>query len=250
MDIAPAAPLFRAEKNQTGVIQNVNQDVNLTLANPRKRDCRRPHPVVVVLGLMFALTAPPSMAQTAVDHLQRFFDEVKTFGANFDQIVMDEGLNIVEETNGQMWIARPGRFRWDYSSPSEQKIVGDGDRIWLYDKDLEQVTVRSQSETVGRTPAILLAGSGDLAQSYDVEDLGPQGQSSWVGLTPKDGESQFESVRIGFDMDGRLVVMELVDGFGQTTRISLHDAKENSDLDPVLFAFEPPEGVDVIDESQ
>ncbi len=204
---------------------------------------------VVVLAMLLSSMPTVSSAQTAVDHLQRFFDEVKTFGANFDQVVLDEGLNIVEETNGQMWLARPGRFRWDYASPSEQKIVGDGEKVWLYDKDLEQVTVRSQTETVGKTPAILLAGSGDLTDSYEVEDLGPQGQSTWVGLKPKDSESQFESVRIGFDMDGRLVVMELVDGFGQTTRISLHEARENSDLDPVLFAFEPPDGVDVVDES-
>lgn len=227
---------------------NVNSYVN---PNARSR-CRhiiyRPSIMATVM-VLFSMSAGPLMADTAKDHLQRFFEQVKTYGANFDQVVMDEGLNILEETNGQMWIARPGRFRWDYSSPVEQKIVGDGERIWLYDKDLEQVTVRDQTSTVGRTPAILLAGSGDIADSYEVEELGPQGQTTWVSLKPKDAESQFESVRIGFDHDGHLIVLELVDGFGQTTRINLHEARENYDLDPVLFAFEPPDGVDVIDES-
>jgi len=205
----------------------------------------------VALGLSttMALATTEVNAASAVEYLQRFFSEITTFGANFDQVVLDEDLKIVEETNGQMWITRPGKFRWDYVTPSEQRIVADGERIWIYDKDLEQVTVRGQDATVGRTPAILLAGTGDIEDSYEVEDLGPQGQTTWVALKPKDSESQFDSVRIGFSDSGQLKTMELVDGFGQTTRITLHESEENKDLDPALFTFKPPEGVDVIDES-
>jgi len=211
---------------------------------------RAARPIVAsIVAVALSLPVSESQAATAVDYLQRFFDEITTFGANFDQVVLDEDLQIVEETNGQMWITRPGKFRWDYAKPAEQRIIGDGERIWIYDKDLEQVTVRGQDATVGRTPAILLAGSGNIADSYDVEDMGPQGETTWVALKPKDIDSQFESVRIGFSKDGHLRIMELVDGFGQTTRITLHEAEENKDLDPQLFAFVPPDGVDVIDES-
>jgi len=212
------------------------------------RGSARPIATLILVGAL-SLPASESSAATAVDYLQRFFSEITTFGANFDQVVLDEDLQIVEETNGQMWITRPGKFRWDYAKPAEQRIIGDGERIWIYDKDLEQVTVRGQDATVGRTPAILLAGSGNIEDSYDIEDMGPQGETTWVALKPKDVDSQFESVRIGFSNDGYLKTMELVDGFGQTTRITLHEAEENKALDPQLFAFVPPEGVDVIDES-
>ena len=118
-----------------------------------------------------------------------FFSQVQTFEARFRQLVLDESLNAIDDGRGTVWIKRPGRFRWDYDLPDPQEIVGDGERIWLHDIDLEQVTVRDQAQALGRTPAILLAGSGDLDETYRIEDIGVQGRYDWVNLIPEDPES-------------------------------------------------------------
>ena len=177
-----------------------------------------------------------------------FFSQVQTFEARFRQLVLDESLNAIDDGRGTVWIKRPGRFRWDYDLPDPQEIVGDGERIWLHDIDLEQVTVRDQAQALGRTPAILLAGSGDLDETYRIEDIGVQGRYDWVNLIPEDPESGFTEVRIGFE-DGRLSLMELIDTLDQRTRISFIDLEENIPVADSIFEFVPPEGVDIIDQA-
>ncbi len=204
-----------------------------------------------VLGFAAILLASgtPALAASSTDELDRFFEQVKTFSARFGQVVLDDNLNPIEESSGEMMIKRPGRFRWDYDPPSQQQIIGDGERVWIYDVELEQITVRPLSKTLGQTPASLLAGGADIQTAFAVRDLGESGQLSWVGLKPKQPESGFEDVRIGFDGSG-LRVMELVDGLGQITRITLSETRENPQLDDALFVFTPPKGVDVIDDTQ
>lgn len=189
----------------------------------------------------------PVHAQAGPDNLKRFFSQVNTYMARFDQVVLDETLNIVEESGGEMWISRPGKFRWNYAPPVQQQIVSNGDNVWLYDIDLEQVTVRGLSDAVGRTPAILLAGKDDFSNNHDIRDLGTQGTLTWVGLKPTYPEAHFADIRIGFE-SGSIKVMEMVDGLGQTTRITLSDAVENPTVAGGTFDFEAPEGVDVINE--
>lgn len=197
-----------------------------------------------------AILAPHgAFAGSAVDSLNRFYEQVRTFSASFEQVVLDEGLNPIEESSGIMQIARPGRFRWDYEPPNEQIILSDGERVWVYDIELEQITVRSQEQSLGRTPAALLAGAGDIQSSYRITDLGQTGALSWVSMKPSDEEGGFSDLRIGFEQD-RLRVMELVDGLGQTTRITLSNASENGNIDDSRFVLVPPAGVDVIDETQ
>ena len=165
-------------------------------------------------------------------------------------VTEDEALyEALSADTGRMAIARPGRFRWDYDAPLEQIIVSDGERVWIYDVELEQVTARRLGDALGRTPAILLAGDGDVEDAYRVEDLGAEGPLAWVALTPRSDDSHFAAIRIGFESE-RLRMLELVDGFGQTTRITLHQAEENPQPDAARFAFVPPDGVDVIDETQ
>jgi len=201
----------------------------------------------VVIAATLTLFATGAAAQTGPDGLKRFFSDVNTYSAQFDQVVLDDQLNVVEESGGQMWISRPGRFRWNYTPPVLQEIVSDGKKVWLYDIDLEQVTVRDLTKAVGRTPAILLAGKDDISNSYDIRDLGVQGSIAWVGLKPTYPDAHFEDVRIGFE-NNQIRVMELVDGLGQTTRIALRDAVENPDVSNSMFDFKAPSGVDVIDE--
>ena len=153
-----------------------------------------------------------------------------------------------EQSQGNLIISRPDKFVLDYQSPVEQKYISNGETIWIYDIELEQVTVRNQQQALGRTPAILLAGSGDLEQNYKVIDIGTQGRFDWVNLIPLDEESGFTEIRIGFE-DNRLRLMELLDNLGQRTRMSFVDLKENQPISDSIFNFVPPAGVDVIDES-
>lgn len=200
---------------------------------------------------LLALTAgaPAQAASPGVQALERFFSEVATLEARFEQVVLDENLNTIDDGFGLLWIKRPGRFRWDYQPPEAQHIVGDGERVWLHDIDLEQVTVRDQAQALGRSPAILLAGDGDLEQAYDLEDIGLQGRIDWVNLIPRDPQSGFTQVRVGFEA-GRLHLVELIDTLDQRTRIRFFDLKENEPIAARLFEFSPPDGVDVIDQSE
>ena len=198
--------------------------------------------LLLVVGAGLPAVAGP------LDSLNRFYDSVQTYTARFSQVVLDEGLNPIDESSGTMQIARPGRFRWDYEPPNEQRIVSDGNKVWLYDIELEQITVRLQEKSLGRTPATLLAGSGDIAASYDVRDLGRAGVLVWVGITPRDPDSGFDDMRIGFEGD-QLRIIELVDGLGQTTRMTLTGSVENEPIDDSRFVLVPPQGVDVIDET-
>lgn len=186
-------------------------------------------------------------AAPATDSLHHFFTNVQTFNARFTQLVLDEALNPIQESAGTLWIDRPNRFRWDYDSPFKQEIVGDGQRIWVYDKELEQVTVRPLAGGLGYTPAVLLAGRGKLEDNFTVKQLGVQGSMEWAQLIPKNKDGGFESIRIGFEQ-GKLRVLEMLDGFGNTTRVTLQTPKENLKIEPAKFQFTPPKGVDVVGE--
>ncbi len=203
-----------------------------------------------LLALVTGISLVPVLAApSAIESLNHFYEQVTTFSARFEQVVLDESLNTIEESAGVMSIKRPGRFRWEYEPPNEQLIVSDGDKVWLFDLELEQITVRPLSKTLGETPASLLAGGSDLETSFDLQDLGRSGPLAWVAISPKRAEEGgFEDMRIGFE-GGRLRVMEMVDGLGQTTRITLTDASENPELEDSSFEFVPPAGVDVIDET-
>jgi outer membrane lipoprotein carrier protein len=186
-------------------------------------------------------------AKTGRDDLQRFFKDVQSFTAQFNQVVLDESLNMLQESSGTLWIQRPNRFRWNYVAPFEQQIVGDGNKIWVYDVELRQVTVRRMSGGLGNTPAILLAGRGTLDDDFEVKSLGTQGKLDWLQLTPRSKDGGFEDIRVGFDK-GKIRVLEMIDGFGQTTRIALRNAAENVDISPERFVFKVPPGVDVVRE--
>lgn len=185
----------------------------------------------------------------ASDDLTRFFTVVKSYSARFHQIVLDSDGRETQRSAGYLYIERPDKFRWEYDAPYEQHIVGDGNKVWVYDIGLEQVTVRPMSVALGDTPAALLAGKGELNQNFTVQDMARSraGAKDWIRLKPKNKESGFDEIRLAFEHE-RLAVVELVDGFGQTTRILLSDYKENIKLDPAKFKFTPPAGVDVLEQ--
>jgi len=194
---------------------------------------------------MAAQAATPP--KTGMDSVRRFFDEVHSFSARFSQVVLDESHNPVQQSSGMLWIERPNKFRWDYAKPYQQQIVADGKRLWIYDVGLEQITVRPLSGGLGDTPAMLLAGRGRLEDNFTIKPLEPRDNLEWVQLVPRHKEGSYDDIRIGFDQ-GKLRVLEMTDGFGNTTRVTFDNARENPKIDPARFSFTPPEGVDVVGE--
>lgn len=197
---------------------------------------------------LLAMTFPGLVVQAAAPQdLHRFFNQVQSYSARFDQVVLDEAMNPIQESSGNLWIQRPGKFRWQYSTPFDQQIVADGKRVWVYDVDLKQVAVRHMAGALGSTPAMLLAGQGRLETGFEIKDLGKQGELDWVQMKPKKNDGGFEDIRIGFEK-GKIRILEMIDNFGQTTRVTLKNAQENTKIAADKFQFQPPKGVDVINE--
>ncbi len=202
-------------------------------------------PRLRVLILLFLSSAIAHAS--APTSLERFFNDVHTYTAHFQQVVLDENHKTLQESSGTLSIERPGKFRWDYDTPYQQQIVGDGKKVWIYDVELQQVTVRRMTGALGNTPALLLAGKAGLKPNFTIINLERQGKLDWVKMVPKIRDGGFEDIRVGFE-NGVIRMLELVDGFGQTTRITLSDASENKKIDAKRFVFVPPKGVDVITE--
>ena len=182
-----------------------------------------------------------------VQKLKSFYQSTPAMKAQFKQTVLDRQGRKVQEVTGQMQLLRPGKFRWDYRKPYVQLIVGDGSKVWLYDPDLNQVTVRNMDSVLGASPATLLAGNLDVEKLFDLEDAGGQHGLEWVQATPKDSESGFDHVLLGFKGD-QLAEMELHDNFGQTTVIEFSKLERNPNFPNKTFHFVPPPGADVVGE--
>lgn len=202
--------------------------------------------VRAAVAALLLIVIGPASAGTARDRLDAFLHDLASLEGRFRQVLLDDQGQPVDESSGTVYLQRPGRFRWDYTEPFPQLIVADGERVWLFDPGLEQVTVRPQSQAMGTTPAALLASTQPVDESFEVTELERDEEgSTWLALEPRDSASSFETIRIGFGEQG-LQAMELRDSFGQTTRIEFSDIRRNPQLDAALFRFTPPAGVDVI----
>jgi outer membrane lipoprotein carrier protein len=199
-------------------------------------------------GLLACALAPMASAQggDAVSRVDSYLATVNTLSADFSQVVRNRDGQIVDRASGKLSLSRPDRFRWDYQKPYLQTIVADGKQLWLYDSDLEQVTVRALEQGLGSTPAMLLSGSGKVGDAFASAAVQRQGDWTWYRLAPKQQGSDFEQVSLAFDRKGELAAMELRDKLGQTTVIEFGALRRNVALDQRLFRFEPPPGADVI----
>jgi outer membrane lipoprotein carrier protein len=192
------------------------------------------------------LLAPVATAGPATDRLANFFKSVDTLRAGFEQTVLDANQKETQRAQGTFVMQRPNKFRWDYRQPYEQLIVADGTKLWIFDKDLEQVTVKKLDEALGNTPALLLSGSRSLESSFKVVEKGATADGlSWVELIPTEGDSAFTTLRLAFGARN-LEAMELVDSFGQTTRLRFSNVESNARVRADEFEFTPPDGVDVV----
>jgi outer membrane lipoprotein carrier protein len=197
-------------------------------------------------GLLL-LVAPAFAAAADVETLKTLLNQTTTAKARFAQVVMDKNRKTLQQASGTMEFSRPGRFRWEYQKPYEQTIVGDGSRLWIYDKDLNQVTVRKLDKALGASPAALLAGSNEIEKSYSLKASGSEGGLDWLEAVPRTQDTAFERIRLGMGKGG-LEAMELKDQFGQTTVIKFSELQRNVKIAPESFRFTPPKGADVISE--
>tara|TARA_R110002073_G_scaffold291908_1_gene457064 strand:+ start:1274 stop:1897 length:624 start_codon:yes stop_codon:yes gene_type:complete len=189
----------------------------------------------------------PVLAQaSAINSLKIFIQETRTVRAIFSQTLLDKNSRAMQESSGTMLFERPGKFRWTYDKPYEQLIVGDGTQVWFYDRDLDQVTVRQLDLAIGSSPAALLAGSSTIEANFELVEIGQRDQMEWLEAIPKNKESSFELIQLGFSLEGALKIMALRDSFGQTTLLTFSSLEKNPDLPADLFTFSPPDGVDLI----
>jgi outer membrane lipoprotein carrier protein len=201
-------------------------------------------PMRIVLALIVFLACTAAGA-ASVETLKSFLQETTSGKARFAQLVFDKNMKQLQQATGSMQFVRPGRFRWQYDKPYEQTIVGDGTRLWVYDKDLNQVTVKKLDKALGGSPAALLAGSNEIEKVYDLQNLGEQEGLEWLEAVPKSKDTSFERIRLGFGKAG-LEAMELRDQFAQTTVIKFANVERNAKIAPEVFRFTPPKGADVI----
>jgi outer membrane lipoprotein carrier protein len=197
------------------------------------------------LLMTLACVAVAAHAAT-IDRLRAFVKDTQTARAQFTQTVAGKGGR-TQTANGEFLIERPGKFRWTVDKPYKQLIVGDGQRVWIYDEDLNQVIVRKIGDALGSTPAALLAGNQDVERAFTWKDLPPADGLEWLSATPVSKETTFAEIRLGFDANG-LAALDLVDAFGQKSTVRFANFERNPKLPASSFTFTPPKGADVIGE--
>ncbi len=202
-----------------------------------------------LLLVTLSLLGGTLQADSGEEQLRSFLEDLDSLTANFQQQLFNESGELLDTADGKLYLQRPGKFNWEYNQPYSQKIITDGKTLWIYDEDLEQVTIRSMKGGIQATPAAILGGSANVDELYRIVDLGKLEGYDWVRLESVEEDSQYSDVRLGFDGD-KLGMMILSDNLDQTTRIDFDDVQLNPEIDAAYFEFTPPEGVDVIDDRQ
>jgi outer membrane lipoprotein carrier protein len=198
-------------------------------------------------ALLFLLFLSSAAQAAAIERFKTYARTTQSARAEFEQKVLDRNGKLVQQAKGTFVFQRPGKFRWVYAKPADQVIVGDGERVWIHDRELNQVTVRKLSRALGSTPAALLAGSADVEAAFELSEAGMRDGLEWLEAKPKAREAGFERIRMGFGASG-IEAMELADHFGQTTHLRFSNLTRNPKVDPQEFRFTPPKDADVLGE--
>lgn len=198
------------------------------------------------IALLFSLSS--NVHAGAIEKLKAFISATHSAQANFSQVVFDANGKRIQSASGQMQFQRPGKFRWTYQKPYEQIIVGDGAKFWLYDHDLNQVTVKKLDAALGSSPAALLSGSNEIERGFTLKESGSQDGLDWLQAIAKTPDSSFEKILMAFNAQAELVVMELNDNFGNKTVLRFSNLTANPKLPAQQFQFTPPKDADVIGE--
>ena len=201
--------------------------------------------LAAMILLPFASVAEEVTADEGAQLVAAFVNDIATLQGRFEQSLVAADGEVLERTSGTLQIQRPGQFRWTYIEPYEQQLVADGLNIWSYDVDLAQVTVKPQQAALANTPALLLGGSEDALEQFNNDGSYVEAGTTWVKLSPKNTDSGFLKVELGFKRD-RLYRMVFFDNLQQTTLVALHDVAINVAFEPGEFVFDVPAGVDVV----
>lgn len=205
---------------------------------------------MVLAGLALGAQASGDDAQ-ALDRarhvLDHFVNEVRTLQADFAQSLVDADGIVIEESLGRLVIRKPGQFLWHYSEPYEQQLLADGNDLWSYDVDLEQVVIKPQDEVLVSTPALLLGGSANALADFTIIEAVTHNSTFWIRLRPTQEDAGFTALELGFD-DEQLSRMMFYDSLGQTTLIALRDVVINAPVADTVFVLDIPPGVDIVGE--
>lgn len=203
-------------------------------------------------ALLLALSvagASPVLANSGEEELSRFINETRTVTARFTQVQINERGEKIASSSGQMILSRPGRFRWNYEQPYEQLMVCDGQKIWLYDPDLSQVTVRPAADTLSGTPAALLAQRSTLTDEFAIEDLGARGETQGVRLKPRNVDGDFEAIEMWLHK-GAPERMVFMDRLGNRTEVAFSYIQVNVKVDEAQLKFTPPKNAEIVESGQ
>lgn len=201
---------------------------------------------VGVALVVFALASPCAGASANVlERLSDYLSGLETLQAQFHQVTFNADRTQMVESDGELYLQRPGKFRWEYHTPFVQEIIADGKRVYVHDPELEQVYHRSQEEALRGTPALLLTKDEPIEELFDVAPIEGGQERDWVELRPKEADSQIERIELGFDGE-RLDTMVMVDGFGQVTHLRFTDIRRNRPLAAELFVFDHSIGGDFL----
>jgi outer membrane lipoprotein carrier protein len=198
-----------------------------------------------LLAAMYLLASPPGVAGSALDTVHAFFNDLHTLEADFHQQVLTSEGRLQQESDGHVWILRPGRFRWNYQTPYKQQLVADGRRLWSYDEDLAQVSVQPMDKVFSATPAMLLSGNEPLEKVFRMQEQPADDGRQHVLLTPKSDDSSVIEVHLFF-VKGELSRIVARDNFGNTTSFTFSGVIRNAAVDENIFHFVPPPDVDVV----
>ena len=208
-------------------------------------------PKILAIVFFISLIVPVAASAGTSDELASLLNHMQTMRAQFTQTIYDNRGKAIQQSSGSMALMRPGKFRWEVKKPSPQVVIANNQRLWIYDPDLEQVTIRSLTSEAGEAPALLLSHeNASLESIYDIQDEHNKQDLHWFTLIPKQKDNSFASVKMGFDANKALKEMLLQDQIGHSTRVQFVKIEMNSKISPDLFNFKAPAGTDVIDETR
>lgn len=199
---------------------------------------------VLLTMLLFVQLVQQTGASELENRLNKALTTLDNLQAEFKQTVLDDKKSVVQQSMGQVSIQRPGKFSWIYKTPYEQQIIADGKELWVYDVDLEQVTVKPIEQGLATAPIMVLMKKQRVESEFDVNEVGQRKFLFWVELVPKKSDMEYSRIYLGLEND-TIKAMELRDNFGQSTQIVFENMRKDVVFNPKTFQFDPPPGVDV-----
>ena len=197
--------------------------------------------LLLTFCLCFTASAFADEAASRLNQALRNMDNLTT---DFKQTLLDEDKNVVQNSRGTLALQRPGKFAWIYIDPYEQRIIADGSELWIYDVELDQVTVKPMDQGLSNAPIMILMKQSDITDQFDVHEVGQRKYLYWVELVPNTPGLEYTHIYIGIEGE-EVRAMELRDQFGQSTQIVFENLRVGVVHNPAVFKFEPPAGVDV-----